>query len=273
MADRLLRVVVTGVSGRMGSTLVRMVREAKDLTLVGGTDQAGTASIGLDVGLAARQRPAELPTLDSLDKALDGADVVIDFTNPEASILHAKVCAERGVPLVIGSTGFSAESNTLVDLAATKIPLVVSPNMSVGVNLLIQLTGELARKIGPSFDVEIVETHHRHKKDAPSGTALRLAEEVAIALGRGHKDIRTARVGQVGERSTTEIGVQSLRGGDVVGEHTVFFLGDGERIELTHRATSRDQFGHGALRAARWIVGRRPGLYSMLDVLAEQQLD
>lgn len=262
-----MRTVVTGVSGRMGALLVKLVRDTPDFVLHGGTDKPGSASIGLDVGLAAHLAPLEVSTVDSLEQALKGADVVIDFTTPEVSAVHARLCAEAGVALVVGSTGFSAEAKAQMAEAARKIPLVMSPNMSVGVNLVIELAATLARRLGEDFDVEVVETHHRMKKDAPSGTAMRLADELARALGRGPEDIRTSRVGQIGERPHKEIGVQTLRGGDVVGEHTVFFFGDGERVELTHRATSREQFGRGALRAAKWIKGKAPGLYDMTHVL------
>lgn len=262
-----IKTVITGVSGRMGALLVRLARDTQGFVLHGGTDKPGSAAIGLDVGLAAHLAPLEVSTVDSLEQALKGANVVIDFTTPEVSVEHARLCAEAGVALVVGSTGFSAEAKEQMALAAKKIPLVMSPNMSVGVNLVIELAATLARRLGEDFDVEVVETHHRMKKDAPSGTAMRLADELAKALGREHSDICTSRVGQVGERPRKEIGVQALRGGDVVGEHTVFFFGDGERVELTHRATSREQFGRGALRAAKWIIGQPAGVYDMTHVL------
>ncbi|MBX5481562.1 MAG: 4-hydroxy-tetrahydrodipicolinate reductase [Myxococcaceae bacterium] len=253
----------------MGQTLVRMVRDDPEMVLVGATERKGSPHVGIDVGLATRLGIFELPVRDSLAKALDEgrAQVVIDFTSAEASVEHARICAERGVALVVGSTGFSAEARAEVMLQSRKIPIVMSPNMSVGVNLVIKVAAELARVLGEGFDIEVVETHHRMKKDAPSGTALRMAEEIARAVGRSHSDIRTERSGQIGERPAREIGIQTVRGGDVVGEHTVLFLGDGERVELTHRATSRDQFGRGALRAAKWVVGRVPGHYDMADVL------
>ena len=262
-----IKTVITGASGRMGALLVRLVRDTPDFVLHGGTDKPGSASIGLDVGLAAHLSPLEVSTVDSLAQTLAGAAVVIDFTTPEASVAHAKFCAEAGVPLVVGSTGFSAEAKEQMAAWAKKIPIVMSPNMSVGVNLIIELAATLAKRLGEDFDVEVVETHHRMKKDAPSGTAMRLADELAKALGRSHDDITTSRVGQVGARPHKEIGVQALRGGDVVGEHTVFFFGDGERVELTHRATSREQFGRGALRAAKWVIGQPAGLYDMSHVL------
>lgn len=256
-----VRVIITGASGRMGSTLVRMVNEEKGLVLAGVVERKGSPSVGADAG--------GLTITDDLSKAIaaGGAHVVIDFTSAEATVEHARICANAGVAMVVGSTGFSPEAREEVMLASRNIPLVMAPNMSVGVNLVIRMAAELAKVLGDGFDIEIVETHHRNKKDAPSGTALRLAEDVARALGRNPSDFRMAREGQVGERPQREIGIQTVRGGDVVGEHTVMFLGDGERVELTHRATSRDQFARGALRAAQWVAGRKPGHYDMNDVL------
>ena len=255
-----LSILLTGIAGRMGATLARMVNDAADLRLVGGTERRD---------LLGRARANAVEVFEDLTAALAATHpaVVIDFTSADASAEHARICAERRVPLVIGSTGLSSTHRAELERAATKIPIVAAPNMSVGVNVVVKVAADLARKLGEGFDVEIVEAHHRMKKDAPSGTALRLAEEIAHATDRSTADVRASREGQIGERSPREIGVQSIRGGDVVGEHTVFFLGDGERVELTHRATSRDQFARGALRAARWIAGRVPGLYGMDDVL------
>jgi len=265
----MVRTVITGAAGRMGSTLVRLVRDTPGFELAGATARPGSAYVGQDVGEAARVGSLGVPMVDALRKALDaGADAVIDFTGAEASVAHAKLCAERGVALVVGSTGFSPEATAQVAAAAKSIPVVMAPNMSVGVNVVIQVAAQLARVLGEGFDVEVLEAHHRMKKDAPSGTALRLAEELATALGRDKaRDLTFARHGLVGARPAGEIGVQTLRGGDVVGEHTVFFYGDGERVELTHRATSREQFARGALRAAAWVAGRPAGLYDMADVL------
>ena len=221
------------------------------------------------MGLAARADPLNATVSDDLARAIERGDgqVVIDFSSAEASVQHARTCSQLTIPLVIGSTGFSAEAKAELARCGQRIAVVMSPNMSVGVNLMIKVAAELAKVLGDGFDVEILEAHHRMKKDAPSGTALKLADEVGAALGRSKADFRLAREGQIGERAHREIGVQTLRGGDLVGEHTVYFLGDGERIELTHRATSRDQFARGALRAARWAIGRAPGLYEMNDVL------
>jgi 4-hydroxy-tetrahydrodipicolinate reductase len=262
------RVVLTGVSGRMGQTLVHCVLEQLQFRLVGATERVGHGHVGQDVGVVSNRPALGVVVHGSLHEALQAeADVVIDFSSPVASLEHAETCARRGVALVVGTTGFSAAQQQMLQGFGQRIPLLWSPNMSVGVNVMIALAAQLAVQLGHDFDVEIVETHHRHKKDAPSGTALRLAGAIATALGRSEKDFRTAREGQVGERSATEIGVQSLRGGDVVGEHTVFYFGDGERVELTHRATSRAHFAKGALRAAAWLKGRPAGFYAMQDVL------
>ena len=254
----MIRTVITGVTGRMGGTLLRLVRESKDLELAGATARqvSRLEALGVSGG-------------EDLGRVLDTAraQVVIDFTSAEASVAHARQCAERGVAMVIGSTGFTPESRAELAASANSIPVVLAPNTSVGVNVVIRMAAELARVLGEGYDVEVLEAHHRMKKDAPSGTALKLAEVLASALGRGQEDLTFARHGQIGARPKQEIGVQTLRGGDVVGEHTVYFFGEGERIELTHR----DQFGLGALRAARWVTGRTPGLYDMADVLGFQR--
>ena len=265
----MVHVVVTGAAGRMGGQIIRLLQSTEGFALVGATERPGPA-VGQDAGTLAGGRPAGVPVRDELGRALDGsrAQVVVDFTAFEVSAGHAETCAGRGVPLVIGSTGFTAEVRARVEAAAARVPVVLSPNMSVGVNVLFSLVEQAARILGDAYDVEIVEMHHRLKKDAPSGTAVKLAEVVAGALGRDpRKDLAYERHGMIGERPPRQIGVQTLRGGDVVGEHTVFFAGQGERLELTHRATSREQFARGALRAAAWVVGRPPGLYDMHDVL------
>jgi 4-hydroxy-tetrahydrodipicolinate reductase len=265
----MIRVVVTGVAGRMGSSIVKVVRDSDDMELVGATERPGSAHIGLDVGLACRLGAMEIAVEEDLAKALaKGADVVIDFSTPDASVGHAKLCAEKKIALVVGSTGFTARAREEIAAAAKSIPILTAPNMSVGVNLMLRLVAEAAQVLGEGFDVEIVEMHHRQKKDSPSGTALRLGEVVASALGRDPStDLKLARAGEVGARTDKEIGIQALRGGDIVGEHTVFFIGPGERLEITHRASSRDQFAQGAVRAARYLVGKPAGLYDMKGVL------
>ncbi len=262
----MIRVVVTGAAGRMGTQIVRLVHDAEDLELAAAVERSGHG--GPDAGALAGLGPIGVPLGDDLAKALPGADVVIDFTNHEASAVHAELCADRSVALVVGSTGFTPEHKARVAAASRRIPILLSPNMSVGVNVLFELVREAARTLGDGFDVEILEAHHKRKRDAPSGTAVRLGEIASQALGRDAGDVLAyTRHGILGERPPWQIGVQTLRGGDVVGEHTVYFFGEGERLELTHRATSREQFARGALRAARWLVGRPAGLYDMADVL------
>lgn len=265
----MIRVVVTGVAGRMGTRILNAVRGEEGLVVTGATEQPGSNRIGLDAGLLSGAGPLEVSVQGSLEAALERpCDVVIDFTAPAASLAHAKVCAARKVALVVGTTGFSAPAKAELAGAARDIPLLMAPNMSVGVNVLFRLVAEAARALGPSYEVEIVETHHRNKKDAPSGTALRLAEVAADALGLDAQEACVyERHGDIGARRPGSIGVQTLRGGDVVGEHTVFFFADGERLELTHRATSRENFARGAVRAARFLVGKPAGLYGMQDVL------
>jgi 4-hydroxy-tetrahydrodipicolinate reductase len=245
----------------MGSRILAALREEKDFAVTGAFERAGSEHVGrVSDGIA---------IVAGIEDALGkGADVVIDFTAPSASLQHASVCAARGVALVIGTTGFAAEQKNDLRAASRRIPLLLAPNMSVGVNVLFRLVAEAARVLGPAYEVEIVEMHHRMKRDAPSGTAVRLAEIAAEALGLGMEQSAVyARHGDTGPRKKGSIGVQSLRGGDVVGEHTVHFLADGERLELRHEATSRDNFARGAVRAARWIAGRKPGFYDMQDVL------
>ncbi len=266
----MIRAIVTGAAGRMGSQIVRSVRDADGFELVGATERPGTAAIGLDAGLAAGLGMLEVQVQDDLDKAVQKAgqvDVVIDFTTADASVHHAEICAQRKVAMVVGSTGFSEEARQSIAATQQVIPLVMAPNMSVGVSLMLKIAQELAEGLGAGYDIEVLELHHRHKVDAPSGTAHRLAEVIAERTGRRGKDITYTRKGAIGERPHNQIGIQALRGGDVVGEHTVYFIGEGERIELTHRAWSRDQYANGAVRAARWLVGKPPGLYTMKDVL------
>jgi 4-hydroxy-tetrahydrodipicolinate reductase len=263
----MIKVVVTGAAGRMGTQIVRVVGATDGMALSGAVERPG-AAVGQDAGALAGLGAIGVAVQDDLAKALAGADVVVDFTSHEASARHAEACAERGVALVIGSTGFTPEAKARVAAAARKIPIVLSPNMSVGVNVLFELVRQAAKVLGDGYDVEIVEIHHKKKRDAPSGTAVRLGEVAAEALGRDPQDaLAYTRHGIMGERPPWQIGVQTLRGGDVVGEHTVYFCGEGERLELTHRATSREQFARGAVRAAAWVAGKPAGLYDMGDVL------
>lgn len=264
----MVRVVVAGIGGRMGSRIGQLVREADGLELAGAFEYPDHPAVGKDLAEIIGGGPAGTRICAGLEDTLAGADVVIDFTNAAASMKHLQVAAARKMPMVVGSTGFSPAAIRQAQDLCRAMPCVLTPNMSMGVNVLFKVVGEVARMLGSGFDVEILEAHHRFKKDAPSGTALKLAQIVADALGRDLDQHGVfARHGLIGERSNTEIGMQTLRGGDIVGEHTVMFAGLGERIELIHRAHSRDNFAHGALRAARWVVGQAPGLYDMQHVL------
>lgn len=253
----------------MGASVVSALRADEDFRVAAAFEREGSPQVGLDAGVVSGAGALNVPIASSIEEALSrGADVVIDFTAPTASLHHAAVCAQKQVALVIGTTGFSGKAKAQLAQEAQRIPLLLAPNMSVGVNVLFRLVADAARALGPSYEVEIVEMHHRAKKDAPSGTALGLVELSAQALGiDASRDVIYERRGDVGARKAGTIGVQSLRGGDVVGDHTVFFLADGERLELTHRASSRDNFARGAVRAARFLVGKKPGLYDMQDVL------
>lgn len=261
------RVAIAGCSGRMGRALLEAVAAAADLRLKAALDRPGSPILGRDAGELVGA-PLGVAVTDDVAAALQEADVMIDFTRPEATLNHVAACRRAGVAMVIGTTGFDATGRQLIAEAAADIPIVFAPNMSVGVNLVFKLLDIAARVLAEGFDVEIIEAHHRHKVDAPSGTALRMGEVVAQALQR---DLRTCAVygreGVTGERPAQTIGFATVRGGDIVGDHTVLFAGIGERLEITHRASSRMTFALGALRAARFLAGKTSGLYDMQDVL------
>lgn len=266
----MIKAVVTGAAGRMGSRIVNVLSGSEGIRLSGAIERKGHSLLGQDAcGPAGLPAGGVLTVIgDDLAAALKTGDVLIDFTYPEASLEHIKVCAELGKPLVIGSTGFTQDQMVEVHRHIQKIACVLSPNMSIGVNLCFKVLEEIAKTIGDDYDMEIVEAHHRMKKDAPSGTAMKMAQVIAGAVNRNLEEVGVyARKGMIGERTKKEIGIQTLRAGDIVGEHTVLFAGKGERIEITHRAHSRDTFAAGAVRAAKWVVGRKPGLYDMQDVL------
>ncbi|MBS0319506.1 MAG: 4-hydroxy-tetrahydrodipicolinate reductase [Proteobacteria bacterium] len=262
-----MRIAIAGASGRMGRALIRATLAAPDLTLAAALDVPGSPALGTDAGAAAGT-PDGITITDDLQASVRLADVLIDFTRPAGTLAHADACAGAGCALVVGTTGLAPADRAALAAAAQRIPVVFAPNMSIGVNVLVKLVELAAAALGPAYDIEIVELHHKHKVDAPSGTALRLGEAAAAGAGI---DLATAgvyaREGVTGERRAGSIGFATLRGGDAVGEHTVLFAGDGERIELTHRATSRDTFASGALRAARFVAGKPAGLYDMTDVL------
>jgi 4-hydroxy-tetrahydrodipicolinate reductase len=266
-----LRIAVAGAGGRMGQALVEAVLAAPDLALAAALDVPGTAFVGQDAGERIGHRTGVVVT-DDVDGALAAADVLIDFTRPEGTLAHAAACARRHVALVAGTTGLSPAQKAELATHARAVPIVFAPNMSIGVNVLLKLVELATARLGPAYDVEIVEMHHRHKVDAPSGTALRLGEAAATAMQTTLAESAVyAREGVTGERRAGSIGFATLRGGDVVGEHTVIFAGAGERVELTHKATSRQTFAGGAVRAARFVAAclasNRPGLYDMADVL------
>jgi 4-hydroxy-tetrahydrodipicolinate reductase len=265
--ERTLNVVIAGATGRMGRTLIEAVLRAPQMRLHGALDRPDSPLLGRDAG-ESLGAPTGVKVGADIGAALDGAHVLIDFTVPHATLAHLAQCRTRGVSMVVGTTGFEPGERAQLVAAGASLPMVVAPNMSVGVNVAFKLVETAARILGDAFDVEVFEIHHKHKIDAPSGTAARLGEVAAAALGRDlARDAVYGREGVTGERTAREIGFHSARGGDIVGDHTVFFAGAGERLEITHRSSSRANYALGALRAARWLDGRAPGLYDMQDVL------
>ncbi|HTP41768.1 MAG TPA: 4-hydroxy-tetrahydrodipicolinate reductase [Nitrospiria bacterium] len=266
----MIPVIVMGAAGRMGLQIISLLREQKELSLAAAIEYHTHAAIGRDAGEAAGGEPLGVTITPDLPRALKQGRVVIDFTAPDVTAETATLAAKAGVPQVIGTTGLTDGQLKAVQASAKKVAVLLSPNMSIGVNLLFQLAARAARALGPSYDIEIVEAHHRMKKDAPSGTALHLARLLADATGRKLEQSAVySRHGREAARQPGQIGIQSVRGGDIVGDHTVIFAGTGERLELTHRASSRDNFARGALLAARWIVDQPSGLYTMQDVLGK----
>ena len=262
-----LRVAVAGASGRMGRTLIEAIADADDMMLAGALDVATSPTLGQDASAFLGRGGAALVTAD-LRSGLANAQVLIDFTRPEGTLAHLAVCRELGVKAVIGTTGFSDAQKAQIAEHARHIAVLMAPNMSVGVNVVLKLLDMAARALNEGYDIEIVEAHHRHKVDAPSGTALKMGEVVAAALGRELSECAVyGREGVTGARDPSTIGFATVRGGDIVGDHTVLFAGTGERIEITHRASSRATYAQGSLRAARFLAGRASGLYDMDDVL------
>ena len=262
-----LAVAVAGASGRMGHMLVEAVLQAPDCRLSGALDVAGSPAIGQDAA-AFLGKPSGVAVTSELRQGLADARVLIDFTRPEGTLAHLAVCRELGVAAVIGTTGLSADHKAEIARSAQRIPIVLAPNMSAGVNVVMKLLEMAARALHEGYDIEIIETHHRHKVDAPSGTALQMGEVIARALGRDLAQCAVyGREGVTGERDRSTIGFSAVRGGDIVGDHTVLFAGTGERIEITHRAASRATYAQGSLRAARFVVGKDNGLFDMHDVL------
>ena len=262
-----MKIAVVGASGRMGQMLVEAVSASGDCALSGALDIVGSPALGSDpLALLGRQSPVRI-TAD-LRAGLAGADVLIDFTRPEGTLAHLAVCRELGVRAVVGTTGFSDAQKAQIAEAARHVGIVMAPNMSLGVNVVLKLLDVAARALGDGYDIEVIEAHHRHKVDAPSGTALAMGEALARATGRRLDDCAVwGRHGVTGERDPKAIGFSVIRGGDIVGDHTVLFAGTGERIEITHKSASRVTYAQGSLRAARFVAARPPGLYDMDDVL------
>ncbi|HSW18103.1 MAG TPA: 4-hydroxy-tetrahydrodipicolinate reductase [Ramlibacter sp.] len=262
------RVAIAGASGRMGHMLIEALRASGDCQLSGALDVPSSPAIGNDasafLGLA-----SGVPVTADLRAGLAGAQTLIDFTRPEGTLAHLRACRELGVNAVIGTTGFSDEQKAEIAETARHIAIVMAPNMSVGVNVTLKLLEMAAKALATGYDIEIIEAHHRHKVDAPSGTALKMGEVIADAIGRDLKECGVfAREGVTGERAPSTIGFSTIRGGDIVGDHTVLFAGTGERIEITHKSSSRATYAQGSLRAVRFLAGRKSGLFDMFDVLA-----
>ncbi len=266
-SDASLPIAIAGASGRMGRMLIEAVLQSGDCRLAGALDVAASPALGQDAAAFLGRSSAVAITSD-VRQGLSGARVLIDFTRPEGTLAHLAVCRELGVAAVVGTTGLSPTQKAEVAAHAVHIPVVMAPNMSVGVNVVFKLLDVAARALAQGYDIEIIEAHHRHKVDAPSGTALRMGEVVAAALGRDLAQCAVyAREGVTGERDPSTIGFAAIRGGDIVGDHTVLFAGTGERIEITHRSASRANYAQGSLRAARFIAGQKNGLFDMHDVL------
>jgi 4-hydroxy-tetrahydrodipicolinate reductase len=263
-----LGIIVCGVGGRMGSAVVRAIQQSPDTRLVAAIDKTGSARVGKDAGELSAAGRLGIPVTDKLDFVQKPNTAIIDFTNPEATLHMLRAATKKRIPVVIATTGFNPKQLAEIKRLARRTPTLLSANTSLGVNVLVSLVAKAAQMLGDDYDVEIVEAHHRFKKDAPSGTALALGRSVATALKRDLDRVAiNGRKGIVGERSKKEIALLSVRAGDIVGEHTVIFGGIGERLEFIHRAHSRDTFARGAIRAAQWLANKKPGLYGMQDML------
>ncbi len=268
MSSSQLKIAVAGASGRMGRALIEAVLHAPEFKLAAALEQKGNPHVGKDAGEFAGS-PCGVRVDDDVAGAIGGCDALIDFTRPEGTLAHVGACGKQGVKLVIGTTGFTDAQRLEIADAARGIAIVMAPNFSVGVNVMFRLLEVAAKSLAQGYDVEIFEAHHRHKVDAPSGTALRMGEVVAQALGRNLKQSAIyGREGVTGERKDHTIGFATVRGGDLVGDHTVMFIGTGERLEVTHRASSRANYANGALRAARFAMSKKNGLFDMADVLS-----
>ena len=263
------RIAVIGAAGRMGKTLIEAIQQAEGARLTAAVERPESSLIGADAGELAGVGKLGVQVVGDLAQVLDDFDVLIDFAHPTSTLVNLELCRDAGKAMVIGTTGFSEEEKQAIAAAAERVPIVFAPNFSVGVNLTLKLLDMAARVMGDEADIEIIEAHHRHKVDAPSGTALRMGEVVADALGRDLQKVAVyGREGQTGARDRSTIGFATVRAGDVVGDHTVLFATEGERVEITHKASSRMTFARGAVRSAVWLGERRSGLFDMQDVLS-----
>ena len=263
----MIKVAITGAAGRMGKTLIEAVYQTSGVTVSAAIERAGSSVVGVDAGDLSGIGSLGVSVIEGIESAPE-FDVLIDFTRPEVTMANLAVCKQRGSAIVIGTTGFDESQKAEIAAAGQDIGVVFAPNMSVGVNLCLKLLETAAKVLGDEVDIEIIEAHHRHKVDAPSGTALAMGEVVAKTLGRDLKECAVyGREGRTGERDRKTIGFETIRAGDIVGDHTVMFAGEGERVEITHKASSRMTFAGGAVRAAEWLQGRDAGLYDMQDVL------
>jgi len=264
----MLDAIVAGAAGRMGQRIINMISQNQEVTLAGAFERPDHSSVGDDAGLVAGVGELGVPIVGSLEEVIDKGDVLIDFTTPNATLGNIRTIAPHGLAMIIGTTRISGEMLHEIEALTKKIRCVLAPNMSVGVNVMFKIAREMARILGGDYDMEIMEVHHRLKKDAPSGTAMRLAQILAETVDRDLEKVGVyERKGMIGQRTDEEIGIQTWRAGDITGEHTVMFGGIGERLELTHRAHNRDNFARGAVRAALWVVKQPEGLYDMQDVL------
>ena len=264
----MVKAIVTGACGKMGSRIISMILETDGIELAGAVEHPDHSAIGKDVGINISGQITGVSIVSNLRECIEKGDVVIDFTSHDASIKNLATAAEKKRAIVIGSTGFTTEEMNKAAKLAENVPCVISPNMSVGVNVVFKVLNIAAGILGDDYDVEIVEAHHNMKKDAPSGTAMKMAAVIADTLGRDLEEVGVYnRKGIIGERTKKEIGIQTIRAGDIVGDHMVMFCGGGERLEFIHRAHSRDNFARGAIRAAKWVVGQKNGIHDMQDVL------
>lgn len=269
----MVRIAVAGAAGRMGRNLVKATQLNPDSQMGAGSERPESSLVGVDIGELCGEGKLEVVLTDNLAKAVDSFDVIIDFTAPTSTLANLELCRAHGKSIVIGTTGFTEQERDLIDEIAKEVPVVMAPNYSVGVNLVFKLLEKAARVMGDYCDVEIVEAHHRHKVDAPSGTAIGMGEAIAGAMGNKLSDVAVyAREGITGERTKDEIGFATIRAGDIVGEHTAMFADIGERVEITHKATDRMTFANGAIKAAVWLNDKPAGFYTMTDVLGLNDL-